>query len=122
MSITFGIGAVTGLFVPSLLVGSAGGRLVGRAVRAAALAAGLQSYRGAGGGSSGSNSGVEICLGTYAVVGAGAVLGGVSRMLLCNTVLVMETSGAGALIVPLIVATFVAKVSGVGVGRWSSSL
>ncbi|KXZ49316.1 hypothetical protein GPECTOR_22g910 [Gonium pectorale] len=98
MSITFGIGAVTGLFVPSLLVGGAAGRLAGRAVRAAAAAV------------LGPGSAVEVCLGTYAVVGAAAVLGGVSRMLLCNIVITMETAGASAVTVPLIGATWVAKM------------
>jgi H+/Cl- antiporter ClcA len=43
MSITFGIGAVTGLFVPSLLVGGAGGRLMGRLVRSIMIDAGYQN-------------------------------------------------------------------------------
>ncbi|KAG2486586.1 hypothetical protein HYH03_014756 [Edaphochlamys debaryana] len=102
MSATVGIGSVTGLFVPSLLVGAASGRLVGRGVRAVAI--------GAAHAAGVATPAVTISLNSYAVVGAGAVLGGVSRMLLCNTVLVLETAGATALTVPLIAATFVAKL------------
>ncbi|KAG2500647.1 hypothetical protein HYH03_001414 [Edaphochlamys debaryana] len=102
MSATFGVGAATGLFVPSLLIGSSSGRLVGRAVRAVAMWAAT-----VGGATAPS---VTISLNSYAVVGAGAVLGGVSRMLLCNTVLVLETAGAMSLTVPLLATTFVAKL------------
>ncbi|GLC73545.1 hypothetical protein PLESTF_001389800 [Pleodorina starrii] len=101
MSVTFGIGTVTGLFVPSLLVGGAGGRLMGRLVRAIMLHLGYQNDNGTGV--------INICLSAYAIVGAGALMGGVSRMLLCNTVLVMETAAANILIMPLIVTTFIAK-------------
>ncbi|GLI61973.1 hypothetical protein VaNZ11_004539 [Volvox africanus] len=101
MTLTFGIGAVTGLFVPSLLVGGAGGRLMGRLVRAVVLYLGYHKDDGTGA--------INICLSAYAIVGAGSVLGGVSRMLLCNTVLVMETAAASTLIMPLIVTTFIAK-------------
>ncbi|GIL75405.1 hypothetical protein Vretifemale_5203 [Volvox reticuliferus] len=101
MTLTFGIGAVTGLFVPSLLVGGAGGRLMGRLVRTVMLHLGYQKDDGTGV--------INVCLSAYAIVGAGSVLGGVSRMLLCNTVLVMETAAASTLIMPLIVTTFIAK-------------
>jgi hypothetical protein len=61
MTWTYGIGAPTGLFVPSLAVGGAMGQIVGRAVMAIAKAAGSR---------------VQVDLHTYAVVGAAAGLGG----------------------------------------------
>ena len=40
MTWTYGIGAPTGLFVPSLAVGAAGGQIVGRVVRAMVMSTG----------------------------------------------------------------------------------
>ena len=43
-------------------------------------------------------------------VGAAAFMGGATRMTLTTTVMVMETTGALQLIVPLMLTVFVAKV------------
>ena len=59
MTWTYGIGAPTGLFVPSLAVGAAGGQIVGRIVRAMVMSTGSE---------------IVVDLHTYAVVGAAAVL------------------------------------------------
>lgn len=53
-----------------------------------------------------------MSLASYAVVGSGALLGGVTRMLLSTVVLIMETSGAENLTVPLIIASAIGKVRG----------
>ncbi|KAK9843640.1 hypothetical protein WJX81_000756 [Elliptochloris bilobata] len=97
MLATFGIGAATGIFVPSLAVGGALGRLVGMAVDAALQSAG---------------SSLRVSLPAYAVVGAAALLGGVTRMTISITVLAMEGTGALQLIVPLMLAALLAKVVG----------
>ena len=47
---------------------------------------------------------------SYAVVGAAAYMGGATRMTLTTTVMVMETTGALQLIVPIMITVFVAKV------------
>ena len=52
-----------------------------------------------------------MSLTSYAVVGAAAYMGGATRMTLTTTVMVMETTGALQLIVPIIITVFVAKVS-----------
>lgn len=70
------------------------GRLIGHAV--------LETEQAVG-------KSVLISLPTYAVVGAAAVLGGMSRMTLSITVLVTETTGAYMLIVPIMVAVFFSK-------------
>ena len=57
MTWTYGIGAPTGLFVPSLAVGAAGGQIVGRIVRAMVMSTGSE---------------IVVDLHTYAVVGAAA--------------------------------------------------
>lgn len=94
MTWTYGIGAPAGLFVPSLAVGAAFGQLVGRGVMYAAEADHLSE---------------NIDLHTYAVVGAAAMLGGATRMTISITLLVMETTGAMELIIPLMLSIFTAK-------------
>ena len=51
-----------------------------------------------------------MSLTSYAVVGAAAYMGGATRMTLTTTVMVMETTGALQLIVPIMITVFVAKV------------
>ena len=97
MTVTYGIGAPTGLFVPSLAVGSAFGQLVGRIVSS------IAKLRG---------SDVEINLHSYAIIGAAANLGGATRMTISITVLVMETTGSMQLIIPLMLTIFAAKAVG----------
>ncbi|DBA70944.1 TPA: hypothetical protein ACH3X2_011387 [Trebouxia sp. C0005] len=93
MLFCFGIGAATGLFIPSLALGAAWGRIVGMLVRF------MVGHH-------------VISLPAYAAVGAAAQLGGVTRMTLSITVLVMEGTGALQLVVPMMLAVFVAKIVG----------
>ena len=58
-----------------------------------------------------SGSKLPVSLTSYAVVGAAAYMGGATRMTLTTTVMVMETTGALQLIVPIMITVFVAKVS-----------
>ena len=94
---SYGIGAATGLFVPSLAVGATFGRLTGRLVH--------QFLRLVG-------SSTHVSLSSYAVVGAAASLGGSTRMTISICVLVMETTGSLQLIVPIMVSVMVAKAVG----------
>jgi chloride channel 7 len=94
MTWTYGIGAPTGLFVPSLAVGAAGGQIVGRMVRAMVMSTG---------------SDIVVDLHAYAVMGAASMLGGTTRMTISITVLVMETTGSMQLIIPLMITIFFAK-------------
>ena len=57
-----------------------------------------------------SGSKLPVSLTSYAVVGAAAYMGGATRMTLTTTVMVMETTGALQLIVPIMITVFVAKV------------
>ncbi|KAL6757315.1 chloride channel, partial [Haematococcus lacustris] len=95
---TYGMGAASGVFVPTLVAGAAGGRLVGKAVRSVLHAHGVGPAV------------VPLSIQSYAVVGSAALLGGVSRMLLSSCVLIIETSGAQDLTVPLIITSVIAKV------------
>ena len=94
---TYGVGAPTGLFVPSLAVGAALGQIYGR---------GVASIVGA------VDSSIPVDLHTYAVLGAAASLGGATRMTISITVLVMETTGSMQLIIPLMLVIFFAKAVG----------
>ena len=93
MTLTYGVSAPTGLFVPSLAVGAAMGQIVGHIVQDAV-----------------GKENILVNLHTYAVLGAAASLGGATRMTLSITVLVMETTGALQLIVPLMLVIFVSKI------------
>ena len=53
-----------------------------------------------------------MSLGSYAIVGAAASLGGATRMTISIVILVMETSGALELLVPIMMAAWVAKMVG----------
>ncbi|GMH33746.1 hypothetical protein BSKO_01580 [Bryopsis sp. KO-2023] len=95
---TYGVGAATGLFVPSLTVGAAGGRIVGRFVHLMLNAVASHPPR--------------LSLQSYAIVGAAASLGGATRMTISICVLVMETTGSLQLIIPIMVAVMTAKAVG----------
>ena len=73
----------------------AGGRITGQFVKAVIRASGSK---------------LPVSLTSYAVVGAAAYMGGATRMTLTTTVMVMETTGALQLIVPIMITVFVAKV------------
>lgn len=87
-SITSGVFAPAGLFVPTLLAGAAYGRIVGHFMNVAFPA------------------GYVADSGTYALVGAAAVLGGMGRMTIAGTVICLEACGNMAYLLPLMV-TFV---------------
>ncbi|KAK9816592.1 hypothetical protein WJX72_002361 [[Myrmecia] bisecta] len=95
---TNGVGASTGMFVPALAVGATGGRLMGQIVRAIVRATVASKP--------------PISLTSYSVVGAAAFMGGSTRMTLTSVVMVMETTGALQLIVPIMLTVFVAKIVG----------
>lgn len=59
---------------------------------------------------------LDSCTAGLQAVGAAAQLGGVTRMTLSITVLVMEGTGALQLVVPMMLAVFMAKIVGDAVG------
>jgi len=85
---TYGLMIPSGLFVPSLAAGAAYGRLVAELL----WLAGWKVHRGA-----------------YALVGAAAFLGGVVRMTISLTVILMEATNQVALSFPIMVSLMVAK-------------
>lgn len=92
MTITYGVGAPQGLFVPSLATGAALGRITGMIFQQIVKQI---------------DDGVVIDVETYTAVGAAAVLGGATRMTISITVLAMETTGAMQLLAPFMICIFV---------------
>ncbi|XP_045130984.1 H(+)/Cl(-) exchange transporter 7-like [Portunus trituberculatus] len=88
---TYGLGIPSGLFIPTLLCGAAWGRLTGKLMT---LLFPGQSW---------------LDEGKYALVGAGAMLGGVVRMTISLTVILMECVGNITFGLPLMIVLMVAK-------------
>lgn len=88
---TYGLGIPAGLFIPTLLCGASWGRIVGKMM---ATLFPDQDW---------------VDEGKYALVGAGAMLGGVVRMTLSLTVILMEAVGNITFGLPLMIVLMVAK-------------
>ncbi|XP_055389027.1 H(+)/Cl(-) exchange transporter 3-like [Condylostylus longicornis] len=95
--LTFGIGVPAGLFVPSLMVGALIGRFVGLVMIKLNSVFGFVSC--------------HKCLhpGVYAIVGAAAMLGGVTRVTISIVVIMFELTGGLSYVVPFMVAVMIAK-------------
>ncbi|KAG9481891.1 hypothetical protein GDO78_010885 [Eleutherodactylus coqui] len=90
---TYGMSVPSGLFVPSLLCGAAFGRLVANL---------LKSYLGL----------THIYSGTFALIGAAAFLGGVVRMTISLTVILIESTNEISYGLPIMITLMVAKWTG----------
>lgn len=90
---TYGLAISSGLFIPSLLIGSAWGRLV---------AIGISHLF----------PHVSIDPGKYALIGAAASLGGIVRMTLSLTVIITEATGDISLGLPVMFSIMAAKLVG----------
>ncbi|XP_029433686.1 chloride transport protein 6 isoform X2 [Rhinatrema bivittatum] len=90
---TFGVSVPSGLFVPSLLCGAAFGRLIANL---------LKGYIGLD----------HIYSGTFALIGAAAFLGGVVRMTISLTVILIESTNEITYGLPIMVTLMVAKWTG----------
>jgi chloride channel 7 len=99
MCLASGTSVPSGLFIPSLLAGSALGRFVGELAAAHAP------------------SGTFVDAGTFAVVGAAAMLGGILRMSISMAVILLESTGNTLLLLPLIVTLMAARVAGNALSR-----
>ncbi|CAG5134838.1 unnamed protein product, partial [Candidula unifasciata] len=86
---TYGISVPSGLFIPSLLVGAAWGRIVGILVSLV--------------------DGDWVELSFYSLVGASAMLGGIVRMTISLTVIIMEATSNVPLGLPVMISLIVAK-------------
>jgi chloride channel 7 len=82
-----------GLFVPMLLSGASYGRIVGHILNTAF-------------------PGYVTDSGTYALIGAAALLGGMSRMTMAGTIIMLEASGKSEFLLPLMLTFAAARYSG----------
>ena len=89
-----------GLFVPTLVSGAAIGRLLGHFFNSVAY-------------------GYVADSGTYSLLGAAAVLGGMSRMTICGVVIMLEASGNNRYLLPLMLVFAAARYTG---NVWNQSL
>eukprot|EP00591_Stephanopyxis_turris_P010871 CAMPEP_0195509810 /NCGR_PEP_ID=MMETSP0794_2-20130614/2637_1 /TAXON_ID=515487 /ORGANISM="Stephanopyxis turris, Strain CCMP 815" /LENGTH=800 /DNA_ID=CAMNT_0040637115 /DNA_START=515 /DNA_END=2914 /DNA_ORIENTATION=- len=94
-AITYGIAVPSGLFVPSLLSGAAFGRLCGHLLHK------LDH-----------TSGTFADSGTYALMGAAACLGGMARMTISLTVILLEATGDMQYVLPLMLTLMAARFTG----------
>uniref|UniRef100_A0A1A8BHA0 Chloride channel protein n=2 Tax=Nothobranchius kadleci TaxID=1051664 RepID=A0A1A8BHA0_NOTKA len=89
---TYGVSVPSGLFVPCLLCGAAFGRLI----------ANILSVK----------LGMDIYSGTFALIGAAAFLGGVVRMTISLTVILIESTNEITFGLPIMITLMVAKWTG----------
>uniref|UniRef100_A0A8C3G8L5 Chloride channel protein n=1 Tax=Cyclopterus lumpus TaxID=8103 RepID=A0A8C3G8L5_CYCLU len=89
---TYGVSVPSGLFVPSLLCGAAFGRLVANILKV--------------------ELGMDIYSGTFALIGAAAFLGGVVRMTISLTVILIESTNEITYGLPIMITLMVAKWTG----------
>ncbi|XP_018908171.1 H(+)/Cl(-) exchange transporter 5 isoform X3 [Bemisia tabaci] len=109
---TFGMKVPCGLFIPSLCLGGIVGRIVGIGVQQLAF-----NYPHIWIFSGECSTGECITPGLYAMVGAAAVLGGVTRMTVSLVVIMFELTGGVRYIVPLMAAAMASKWVGDALGR-----
>ncbi|KAL3287204.1 hypothetical protein HHI36_001681 [Cryptolaemus montrouzieri] len=110
---TFGIKVPCGLFIPSLCLGAIVGRIWGIAIEQMAFYY-PKSWMFTGECSTGDDC---ITPGLYAMVGAAAVLGGVTRMTVSLVVIMFELTGGVRYIVPLMAAAMASKWVGDALGK-----
>ncbi|ROL48848.1 Chloride transport protein 6 [Anabarilius grahami] len=89
---TYGVSVPSGLFVPSLLCGASLGRLVANILKI--------------------NFHMQIYAGTFALIGAAAFLGGVVRMTISLTVILIESTNEITYGLPIMITLMVAKWTG----------
>ena len=92
----YGIAVPSGLLVPSFLSGAAFGRLIGHLLH--------KLYPG--------SSGAFADSGTYALIGSAAILGGMARMTISLTIILLEATGDMQYVLPLMLTVMAARFTG----------
>lgn len=108
---TIGIFLPAGLLVPSLTIGALYGRAFGVFFRAI-----QESYASSYIFAECSDQDICVIPGMYAIVGAAAVLTGVTRMTICLAIIMFELTGSLEYMVPVIIGILCAKASGEALG------
>ncbi|XP_047126233.1 H(+)/Cl(-) exchange transporter 5 isoform X1 [Hydra vulgaris] len=110
---TFGMKVPTGVFVPSLFIGACGGRVLGIGME---MLVDSHSSFFLWSGVCSKMKNHCIVPGLYAMTGAAATLGGVTRMTVSLVVIMFELTGGLTYIVPLMVSIMVSKWVGDALG------
>jgi chloride channel 7 len=97
-AITSGTFCPAGLFIPTLFAGASFGRIIGHILNCAA-------------------PGYVTDSGTYALIGAASLLGGMSRMTIAGTIIILEATGNPGLLLPLMVTFAAARYSGNAINK-----
>ena len=111
---TFGIKVPAGLFIPSMAVGAIVGRMVGIGMEQLVVRNHDNRFFQ---NMCASKEFCRITPGLYAMVGAAAALGGVTRMTVSLVVIMFELTGALQYIVPLMIAVMTSKWVGDALGK-----
>jgi len=113
---TFGVKTPAGLFIPSMAIGAIVGRMVGIGVNQLVYAY-PDSYIFHA--DCAKVDGAHTCItpGVYALVGAAAALGGVTRMTISLVVIMFELTGGLTYIIPIMFACMTAKWAGDAFGN-----
>ncbi|XP_076446776.1 H(+)/Cl(-) exchange transporter 4-like isoform X1 [Babylonia areolata] len=110
---TFGIKIPAGLFIPSMAVGAITGRMIGIGMEQLVLANPTNPLFS----NMCEQDSCHITPGLYAMVGAAAALGGVTRMTVSLVVIMFELTGGLEYIVPMMAAAMTSKWVGDALGR-----
>ncbi|XP_070197620.1 H(+)/Cl(-) exchange transporter 4-like isoform X2 [Littorina saxatilis] len=110
---TFGLKIPAGLFIPSMAVGAITGRMIGIGMEQLVLANPSSPLFA----NMCEQDSCHITPGLYALVGAAAALGGVTRMTVSLVVIMFELTGGLEYIVPLMCAAMTSKWVGDALGR-----
>jgi len=113
---TFGVKTPAGLFIPSMAIGAIVGRMVGIGVNQLVYAY-PDSYIFQADCAKVDGSHTCITPGVYALVGAAAALGGVTRMTISLVVIMFELTGGLTYIIPIMFACMTAKWVGDAFGN-----
>jgi chloride channel 7 len=92
-AVTSGTLCPAGLFVPTLVAGAAFGRIVGHILNTAF-------------------PGFVTDTGSYALIGAAAMLGGMARMTIAGTIIILEACGNSSYLLPLMITFAAARYTG----------
>ena len=87
--VTYGMAVPSGLFVPCILIGASMGRVVGQVLHL--------------------SWGMSVHPGTYALIGACAMLGGVTRMTISLTIILVETTNDIQYMLPIMLVIMISK-------------
>ncbi|KAJ1982098.1 hypothetical protein H4R34_001828 [Dimargaris verticillata] len=111
-AVTYGVSVPAGILMPSMAIGACFGRAIGIMVQV------WQTAHPTAAIFSGCTTDVPcVTPGVYALVGAAAVLAGVTRMTVTTVVVVFELTGALIYVLPIMLSVMVSKWVGDGFGK-----